>query len=214
MLSITKTQLVLIVPNCTMVATLQDKLMTDASGTFYGLDFAVEPDKVNVQGVTYSNISSHEAVSTTHNDIEFSFHTNLIKVAKKSKDKNFFSLTITQGKEQGTQNILSILPKEIYLKLDFESAMLIYPNGSDMKRNKLVSILLTKNNCENDDLADEDFSSYETHYYRDEENNIRKTVKKYGFISCDKHPMDLTEEELQQLNFDRLGFRDLQIILE
>ena len=214
MLSITKTQLVLIVPNCTMVANLQDKLMTSASGTFYGLDFAVEPDKVNVQGVTYSNISSHEAVSTTHNDLEFSFHTNLIKVAKKSKDKNFFSLTITQGKEQGTQNILSILPKEIYLKLDFESAMLIYPNGSDMKRNKLVSILLTKNNCENDDLADEDFSSYETHYYRDEENNIRKTVKKYGFISCDKYPMDLTEEQLQQLNFDRLGFRDLQIILE
>jgi hypothetical protein len=216
MFTIANNQLTFSIPDFSLLAFLsQDRQITTVSGTFFGLEFSICYENFIVNGISYTRkytsgdltttasivYKSYRLSSVTCNGLDFYFRSN-------GQHPSYFDLYIVQGGRE-----LFLTAEMIYFKKDPESVFTIYPNGISDDPSILMQISLEVVKLENSRPVD--ISTYEIMYFRNEDNSIKQTTKRFFkkrfAFTRNVLPMDLSKEQLQQLNFDKLGFRDLQI---
>jgi hypothetical protein len=181
-------------PNCTVLASFpKDNVLTSAHGTFGDIKFSITSEKLVVNGITYYNdIKWSEKISILCKERKYTFSW--------LNEKESFDFNVMQGGK-----LLQLCQWGIYYTLATSTKIFINIVASkydDYYANQVAEVHIT----------DETAFDYEIHYIKCANNSIKKSVEKLT-LSQDEVKMDLTDEQINDLTFDNLGFRDLQIIL-
>ena len=200
MLTIAKKQLTFLIPDCSIIAPLmEDKTMTKSYGIYHGLGFSISPKELIIDEVSYQeDINWTEEIMVKH-DVKYYFCLSSDDVQSFFENTRLFKFEISQSKKP-----LSVENHKITYSVD--GAEIIVCLKPSVFEEKLVQIIF------------KDPSNKESPYYKISyalgEQGIEKTVEKYDATFRNKLDLDFNEEQIRQLTFDRLGFRDLQITVE